>query len=317
MSGSEPLVAREVAFAQLLDLRRRVLRDGDATAAVSEPRDLEPAALHLGVFAGERLVASGSFYPAPAPAGAPGGRASYQLRYMATEPPERGRGAGSLLLRAAESRLSSRGVGLLWANARDSALGFYERCGFEVVAGSQHLSAETALAHSVVTRVLAREEPYVLDWAGPGDAAALAALREEMYFALYLREHDPSWVEEATRFFATGLADASVIAVVARTAAGEVVGVACASRRAVAPMPHFPRGDAAYLFSVSTAPGFRRRGVARAVVSRLVDELTRLGVERVELHASNQGEEVYRDLGFEERHGSLEMRLVLVDPPTE
>ncbi len=58
---------------------------------------------------------------------------SCQLRAMATLPAARGLGVGLMLLAAAEQqaqRLKHRG---LWANARETALGFYQRAGYEVV----------------------------------------------------------------------------------------------------------------------------------------------------------------------------------------
>ena len=83
------------------------------------------------------------------------------------------------------------------------------------------------------------------------------------------------------------------------------------------PLPRFPHGTCAYVHSVSTHPGFRRRGVAREVVRVLIDELALRGVERVELHATAQGGPMYRELGFLERTGSPELRLGLHETPVE
>ena len=52
---------------------------------------------------------------------------------MATLSEVRGRGFGRLLLEAAVGLAADRGSRLIWANARTSALGFYERNGFERV----------------------------------------------------------------------------------------------------------------------------------------------------------------------------------------
>ena len=57
-----------------------------------------------------------------------------QLRAMATAPDVRGQGAGDALLDAGIARArAAEPNAVVWARARDSALGFYRRHGFEVV----------------------------------------------------------------------------------------------------------------------------------------------------------------------------------------
>ena len=46
------------------------------------------------------------------------------------------------------------GAEQLWANARDTALGFYLETGWEVIPGSEHISAETQLPHHVIVKLL-------------------------------------------------------------------------------------------------------------------------------------------------------------------
>lgn len=293
----------------LHDLRRRVLRGGDPAAGVSDPRDDEPTTCHFGCFHEERLIAGGSFYPSTSPVTPEA--IAWQLRYLATEAFARGRGAGSLLLRAAETRLGSLGVDQLWANGRDSALGFYDREGWRRLAGSEHVSRETGLPHTVIVKDLRRFDDWRVDWATPHDADALTDLREEMYFSIRLREFPGPWLDGARRYFATELEDGRVIATVARLDSGEVVACAAAILRRLPPTPVFPEGADAYVHSVSTRPAHRRRGISRVLMSHLVAELERRGVERVELHATDQGEDMYRDLGFGSRGGGAEMRLAL------
>ncbi len=74
-----------------------------------------------------------------------------QLRAMATAPDLRGSGLGGVLLEAGVARALAGGAGVVWANARDSALGFYERHGFSAV-GDGFVDPTTALPHHVVVR---------------------------------------------------------------------------------------------------------------------------------------------------------------------
>jgi len=108
--------------------------------------------MHFAGLVGARLVVSASFFDSPAPTGE--SVVAYQLRYMATDFDVQGRGYGALVLDEAERSLAAIGVVLLWAYARDSALGFYRATGWSELEGTQHLSAETQLPHTTIVKRL-------------------------------------------------------------------------------------------------------------------------------------------------------------------
>jgi GNAT superfamily N-acetyltransferase len=54
----------------------------------------------------------------------------------------------------------------------------------------------------------------------------------------------------------------------------------------------------AYISSVSTDRDHRRRGFARASMTALLAEVRAAGATRIELHATPDGEPLYRELGF-------------------
>jgi GNAT superfamily N-acetyltransferase len=81
-----------------------------------------------------------------------------QLRYMATDFDVQGRGYGARVLATAEEELRSLGVEQIWANGRDTALGFYENVGWQRIEGSEHLSPETMLPHTVIFKRLDHDE---------------------------------------------------------------------------------------------------------------------------------------------------------------
>jgi len=64
----------------------------------------------------------------------------------------------------------------------------------------------------------------------------------------------------------------------------------------------------AYLHSVFTEAGFRRRGLARRIVVTAIDLCREQGLRRLMLHASRVGRPLYDSLGF---LATNEMRLVL------
>lgn len=144
--------ARRVDASALHELRRRVLRGNDPNKTVVDPRDEDDTSLHFGGYLDGRLVVSASFFPSAAPTHAH--LVTYQLRYMATDFDVQGQGYGALVLAEAEDALRARGVEQAWANARDTALGFYRSTGWTVLEGTEHLSPETKLPHTVIVKLL-------------------------------------------------------------------------------------------------------------------------------------------------------------------
>ncbi|MEQ1702029.1 MAG: GNAT family N-acetyltransferase [Ilumatobacteraceae bacterium] len=144
---SEPEIV-ELTPEQTHPLRLAVLRFDTPTKEVVFPEDTWPGALHLGLHLDGALVATSSWVPREHD-GAP----AVQLRGMATDRSLQGSGLGGVLLEAGCARHASAGVPLVWANARDAALAFYLRHGFEVV-GDGFIDANTQLPHHRVVRRL-------------------------------------------------------------------------------------------------------------------------------------------------------------------
>ena len=92
--------------------------------------------------------------------------------------------------------------------------------------------------------------------------------------------------------------------------AGKYLGwIAWEDRKAVAsagmmildwpPHPLDPMGqNRAYLLNVYVDPEFRRRGLARELVSLCLEEARRRKIKVIALHASRQGASLYESLGF-------------------
>lgn len=64
------------------------------------------------------------------------------------------------------------------------------------------------------------------------------------------------------------------------------------------PGPHLRNGRIGQVIGVVTDPAHRRRGHSRAIMRGLLDWFRVRGVARVDLHASAEGEPLYRELGF-------------------
>lgn len=140
---------------QVLDLRVRVLRRGTPVTHANYAEDNDPAAVHLGVVRNGEVIATSTWIPRPFPDEP--SRNAIQLKGMAVETGIQRSGLGRLLIDAGLGHTASTGAELVWARARDSALGFYESCGFDVV-GSGFIDDPTAMPHHhVVRRVATRE----------------------------------------------------------------------------------------------------------------------------------------------------------------
>ena len=146
------LSVTQILPSRLYDLRRRVLREAKPEAYVAHPRDDESESLHVAGLVGDRVVSSASYYRTPSPDH--DREIAYQMRYVATDFDVQSRGFGRRVLAFAEDELRRRGAEIIWANARDRALGFYRREGWIVVEGTEHVSVESQLPHTRIFKDL-------------------------------------------------------------------------------------------------------------------------------------------------------------------
>jgi GNAT superfamily N-acetyltransferase len=70
------------------------------------------------------------------------------------------------------------------------------------------------------------------------------------------------------------------------------------------PSERNPSGVSGYVYGVCTDERYRRRGYSRLVMRALLDWYIAQGIPRVELHASEYGDALYRELGFTEPFGA-------------
>lgn len=109
-------------------IRHAVLRPNQPLSACRYPDDDMSEAGHFGAFVADELVGVVSIYP-QSHADVASDHA-WRIRGMATLPDVRGKGLGMKLLQAAETHVAEHNGQVVWANARVSALGFYEQAGY-------------------------------------------------------------------------------------------------------------------------------------------------------------------------------------------
>jgi len=123
---------KEIPASQVYPVRREVLRPGKPPEECVFQGDGHESTFHLGLFEDNSLVAVASYMSASSdkfdhPH-------QYQLRGMAVLNSHKGKGYGAALLKEGEKKLRKREIPwLLWFNARDYAVAFYEKYGYQTI----------------------------------------------------------------------------------------------------------------------------------------------------------------------------------------
>ena len=75
--------------------------------------------------------------------------------------------------------------------------------------------------------------------------------------------------------------------------------------------PYFgcPSGKIGLLSSMFTDPSYRRKGIAKTLLSKVIDEAKSQGCGTVQITASNMGVLLYSDYGFEKNENFMQYKL--------
>ena len=90
---------------------------------------------------------------------------------------------------------------------------------------------------------------------------------------------------------------------------GRIVGTSGMSFAEKPPWFSCPTGRIGLLSSMYTLPEYRRRGIGRALLSRVVDEARQRGCGSVWITASDMGVLLYTDFGFVKNGNFMQYRL--------
>jgi GNAT superfamily N-acetyltransferase len=123
------LIVRGAALEEVRPLQLAVLRPNGPLPGDRPPPD---GALHMAALRDGSVIGAATLVPEAWPGPGVVRSPSWRLRAMVVAEAERGSGVGRAVLDRAVELAVSRGVGSLWAEARSSALGFYERSGWTV-----------------------------------------------------------------------------------------------------------------------------------------------------------------------------------------
>ncbi|GAA0873211.1 hypothetical protein GCM10009117_23580 [Gangjinia marincola] len=131
-------------------VRHPVLRKGRPIEDCAFEGDDEITTLHLALFFKERMIGVITLIDRRNPT-LPFGR-QYQLRGMAIIEEYQRKGLGNLLLKESEIRLTKALTNIIWFNAREKAIPFYERAGYKTI--GERFEIEGIGMHHCMVRTL-------------------------------------------------------------------------------------------------------------------------------------------------------------------
>jgi GNAT superfamily N-acetyltransferase len=141
------VTVRQVPVTVSRPLRNRVLRPHRLDDVPAY--DADPGAIHLAAFLDDAVVGCATIFPSPST----DDPSAWQLRGMAVDPARQGEGIGRAVVAAAIAVARGAGARQLWANARVSALAFYEATGWQP-RGEVFVHGDSGLPHKVITLAL-------------------------------------------------------------------------------------------------------------------------------------------------------------------
>jgi GNAT superfamily N-acetyltransferase len=122
-----------------------------------------------------------------------------------------------------------------------------------------------------------------------------------MFGELGTPDNPESWRDGAREAFAKRAASAAIFVV---SEQGQVVGVAAGVVDQRLPSPRRPLGRIGYIEWLATLQSHRRRGVARLALRALLNWFVEQDIAVIDVHASEQAQALYLDLGFTAPHAT-------------
>ncbi len=124
---------RFIESAQTFPIRKRVLRNHLENPVLDFEGDNEKTTFHLGYFSENELVGIVSILKRDFENLDTKTDGALQLRGMAINPENQNQKIGKALLNESEFQAQQRGYELIWCNARERALLFYQKNGYQII----------------------------------------------------------------------------------------------------------------------------------------------------------------------------------------
>ncbi|KAB1063887.1 GNAT family N-acetyltransferase [Tamlana haliotis] len=120
---------KQITAQESYSVRHPVLRPGKPISTCVFDGDDLATTIHLGLYQAETLIGICSFFKNAHPDLSV--QNQYQLRGMAVLNVFQGQGLGNMILAFGEKLMNQKNTETIWCNAREIALPFYKKCGYE------------------------------------------------------------------------------------------------------------------------------------------------------------------------------------------
>ena len=122
---------KEITALETFSVRQPVLRPGKSMETCHFDGDNLASTRHFGLFLDEKLAGIASLFQEKTNLLTENNQ--FQLRGMAVLDQFQKKGIGESLVKHAEENAKSRDAEVIWFNAREIAVGFYEKLGYKVI----------------------------------------------------------------------------------------------------------------------------------------------------------------------------------------
>ena len=219
------------------------------------------------------------------------------IGFVYTYPAWRGKRCAGKLIRSAEERAAEKGY--RYAHISTGHTGLYEKYGYTLYTILPDMLGEPS---RVYRKELIRYRKLTEEDLDEFIRLRIRQLREEG--AAEQTDLTPALRD----YYDRHCADGTFVSWLAE-AGGRIVGTSGISFVEKPPYFGCPNGRIALLSSMYTDPAYRRRGIAKTLLSRVVEEARRYGCGVVQITASQMGTLLYADFGFERNGNFMQYRL--------
>lgn len=164
---------------------------------------------------------------------------------------------------------------------------------------SMNVSSEIATALTQAP-VSCTSSNYSVRTATVADAPVIAHHRASMFRDMGVIDNAAAAsLETASQsYLLTAMASDEYLAWLVESRDTVVAGGGMIIRRLLPRPGHMNGGLEAHILNMYTEPSHRRRGLARTIMTAMLDWCHVQGIKRITLHASDQGRPLYKSLGF-------------------
>lgn len=125
------IILKEITALDTYSVRHPVLRDGKPMESCHFEGDLLQSTIHIGLYNNAALIGVISLFKTKNPEFK--SENQFQIRGMAVLTHHQKRGYGIKLIQEAEVIAKKYNCKLLWFNARENAVGFYEKMNYKII----------------------------------------------------------------------------------------------------------------------------------------------------------------------------------------